>query len=242
MHKQLWIWHRRVGAAVAVMVILLCVTGIALNHTERLGLDRHHVGAAWLLDWYGIEAPDQAMSVRAAGHEVTLLGDHLYVDATLVDAPYTSLQGAAMTDDMLVVGAGGTVLLLTPELDLVERLGPADGLPPGLQALGLAGNGAVVARDDTGTVWQADEQLLSWHLAGQPLTLHWPDLVRTGEARVNALAADYRSRVLTAERVLLDLHSGRLFGSFGPLLMDAVALMMLVLSGSGLWLWTRSRR
>lgn len=241
MHKQLWIWHRRVGAAVAVMVILLCMTGIALNHTERLGLDRHHVGASWLLDWYGIDAPDQAMSVRAAGREVTLLGDHLYVDQTLVDAPYSSLQGAAAADGMLVVGAGGTVLLLTPELELVERLGPADGLPAGMQALGLAGNGAVVARDDKGTVWQADENLLSWHLAGQPLTLDWPTLERTSGARVSALGQDYRSRVLSAERVLLDLHSGRLFGAWGPLLMDAVALMMLVLSGSGLWLWTRSR-
>lgn len=242
MNKQLWIWHRRVGAAVAVMVILLCLTGIALNHTESLGLDERHVSASWLLDWYGIQAPDSGMVMQLQDTQVMLLGDHLYVNGKLLGAPFSALQGIARMDGMLAIAAGGDVLLLDHDLALVERLSVADGVPQGIRAMGQAGNGALVARDDAGTVWQADDQLLGWHLAGEPMTLAWPALERASAAQVAALAHDYRGRILNLERVLLDLHSGRLFGSLGPLLMDAVALMMLALAGSGLWLWIRSHR
>lgn len=40
------------------------------------------------------------------------------------------------------------------------------------------------------------------------------------------------------ERVILDLHSGRLLGNYGVYFSDIVALLMVFLAGSGLWLWS----
>ena len=48
------------------------------------------------------------------------------------------------------------------------------------------------------------------------------------------LEAAWRGKGLTVERVLLDLHSGRILGKVGPLLMDLVAVFLIVLSLSGL--------
>ena len=42
--------------------------------------------------------------------------------------------------------------------------------------------------------------------------------------------------------MLLDLHSGRIFGEYGVYLMDAAAVALLWLSGSGLWVWWQRRR
>jgi len=33
-------WHGRLGVAAALLFLILLVTGIALNHAERLGLDQ----------------------------------------------------------------------------------------------------------------------------------------------------------------------------------------------------------
>ena len=55
------------------------------------------------------------------------------------------------------------------------------------------------------------------------------------------LQAAYRGYGLTLERVLLDLHSGRVLGSAGVLLVDAAAILFLLLAISGLWLWSRRR-
>ncbi len=40
--------------------------------------------------------------------------------------------------------------------------------------------------------------------------------------------------------VVLDLHSGRLFGRYGPFLTDAAAFILLALSISGAWIQWRS--
>lgn len=47
---------------------------------------------------------------------------------------------------------------------------------------------------------------------------------------------------ITWERWLLDLHAGRLFGPWGPYLMDAAAILFMLLAGTGLTLWLRQRR
>ena len=56
------------------------------------------------------------------------------------------------------------------------------------------------------------------------------------------LSADYRGHSLSWERVLLDLHSGRLFGRYGTWVMDIAAGLLLVLVMTGIWLWTQRRR
>ena len=49
-------------------------------------------------------------------------------------------------------------------------------------------------------------------------------------------------RGLTVERVLADVHSGRIFATTGTLIMDAVAVFMIVLSLSGFVLWLQHSR
>ena len=55
-------------------------------------------------------------------------------------------------------------------------------------------------------------------------------------------AKDYLANILTLERVLLDLHSGRIMGAVGPWIMDAAAILLLVLALTGIWMWTALRR
>ena len=46
---------------------------------------------------------------------------------------------------------------------------------------------------------------------------------------------------MNLEQILLDLHSGRLFGSFGVLVMDLAAILLVVLSITGFVAWNSSR-
>ena len=52
----------------------------------------------------------------------------------------------------------------------------------------------------------------------------------------------FDDEVLPIERLLLDLHSGRFFGRFGPWVMDAAAVLIVLLGVSGTWIWLRRRR
>ena len=239
MNRQLWIWHRRLGAVLAVVVILLCVTGVALNHTERLHLDERPLRADWLLDWYGVAAPDSGRYVSLGTHDVASLGDHLYVDDTFIGAPFPDLVGAVRTDAFLVVAFTNEMLVLADDLSIVERLGHAEGLPADLAAITSGDTGGLAVLDASGRTWVADRDIVAWQRTDYRVD-SWPEPAALSADRLRELGRDYRGRVLTLERLMLDLHSGRLFGLGGTWVMDIVAALLVVLAVSGLWLWSRS--
>ncbi|MFT5351416.1 MAG: hypothetical protein ACI9MF_002239 [Gammaproteobacteria bacterium] len=51
----------------------------------------------------------------------------------------------------------------------------------------------------------------------------------------------YRGKGLSLERILLDLHSGRLLGNAGVFIVDLAALFFVFLALSGSWMWLRKR-
>jgi hypothetical protein len=235
-------WHRRLGLTASAVVLILAVTGIALNHTDALGLDERHVRAPWLLSWYGIEAPLDATAFELAEGRVTRLGERLYFAGRAVEQDVGRVAGAVSMDGLVVLAVDGDLLVLTAEGDRVERLGREDGVPAGIVRLGLDAEGQMMV-DASHGLYRADPQLLSWgHAAGVPGTIRWAAPAEPDEASLDELRQDYLGNILTLERVLLDLHSGRILGTVGPWVMDAAAILLLVLALTGIWMWTALRR
>lgn len=238
--RSLYHWHRYAGLAAALLAVVLALTGLALNHADTLRLSHRHVGAGPLLAWYGIAAP-RPVGYLAGTRWVSGLDKRIYLDRQPVPQAIGPLVGAVRSGSLLVVAAGGELLLLTLDGEPVERLTRAQGLPTGLEAIGTDAAGGLLIRTPAGT-YQADLERLEWH--GAP-ALEPPRWARPGtvpEGLQAALRRDYRAHILTWERVLLDLHSGRFLGSWGIWLMDAAALLLVFLAASGAWLWLRQRR
>ena len=49
--------HRSFGAGAAIFVLFMVLSGIAINHSNDLGLDQRPVVQTLLLDWYGLDKP-----------------------------------------------------------------------------------------------------------------------------------------------------------------------------------------
>lgn len=231
--------HRIAGLSAVLFLLLLAVSGIAINHDEALRLDKRFVSAGWLLDWYGIETPREIASVTAGDVWVSQIGDRIYVNGRELPGRYGELAGAVATTDAIAIGAGSTILLVATNGDLIEALGSEHGVPHELRAIGIA-NGQVVVRSRHG-MWMTDRNFGAWREA--------PGIAATWSSPA-ALPPDVRARVveawrgagLPASRVVADLHSGRLFGRMGVFFMDIVALVIVMLAASGIWLWWLRRR
>ena len=65
-----WAWHQRLGLGFAVVFLVVVVTGIALNHTESLRLDRRIVTADWVYDWYDISLAGEPTGFAVGGNWV----------------------------------------------------------------------------------------------------------------------------------------------------------------------------
>lgn len=238
--RALHVWHRRAGVIAALVLAVVAVTGFALNHTESLRLDERLVRNRVVLALYGAEAPPVPIAFAVDGHHVALIGERLYLDEREVARVAGPLIGAVAHEGGYAAAVPGELLLLTADGALLERLDDADGVPSGIRALGLTLDGRLAVRAAHGD-YIADLVALQWTDVGRA-EARWARPVALPETRRAALAAAYRGRGMPLERVLLDLHSGRIFGRWGVYVVDAAAIAALLLAGTGLWMWGRGRR
>lgn len=233
-------WHARLGALAALFFILMVVTGLALNHTSALKLNQRNVSAPWLMAWMGLHAelPSQGYPVGdqylVSTDEKTLLGNKLLVNVR------SHVLAAVAWNGMVAVVDHNTLYLYDTQGNLVDHMS-AENLPQQhLLGLGLMGDNLVL-KTATGNFKTSDA--LHWQLITDAAAkdLSWAMLGALPSTMNAALNANFAPS-LSAERVILDLHSGRLFGQYGPLLMDAVAIILLGLAISGVWMYLKGMR
>jgi len=230
------------GVSAAAFMLVIAVTGILLNHTVEFGFDHKYIQSGRVLDWYGIEASDELISFPAGSHRITLTGRHLYLDQTQIKGEYHDLTGAVWLNELLVIAAADNLLLLTHQGELIERLRPGDSIPQDIRRLGIDTGGRVVVQSDHALYQPGDDFIrwLRWNRDASTVAWSTPDAVPAELG--SALRKQFRGGILPVERVLLDLHSGRFFGRLGPWLFDSAAVLLILLSLSGSWIWLKSRR
>lgn len=227
--------HARIGVFALFFLIFLAVSGWALNHAESLKLDQREINTPWLMHWYGIKSPSPAQGYALGTQYFVAEGGKWVLGNSVLGEKREAVVGAVETGGIVYVATSAALYLYQADgqlVDKVERLSlPA--LP--ILALGklddriiLKTQTALFASSD-GLDWQPSRSGPKAWAAPQPL----PDTVQA------QLAAAFAPG-LPAQRILLDLHSGRLFGRYGPLFVDFLAIALLTLGMSGLWIYWRS--
>jgi len=232
-------WHRVLGLTSAVFVLLLAVTGIMINHSADLSFEKHYVSSPWLLNRYGIEAPIANEAFRAGDSWVSRIDNRLYFNEREVSTTDEALIGAVQLNDLTVVASASRLLLFGAHEELLEKVGNEHGLPEALQHIGLH-NGQVVLAARAGQ-YRVDLDNLRW-TKQQEKNPSWSEPTPLPESLQAQIGAQARSKMLTVEQVVRDAHSGRIVGAWGVWFMDAVALLFVALTATGIWMWWRAKR
>jgi hypothetical protein len=238
LHRRVLLWHRWLGLASVPFVLLLVVTGVVLERTDKLELDQRHVTDEWLLTWYGVTPPDDPVSYQVSGQWVSWLAGTLYLDGRSVQQSDTALTGAVALGPAIVASTEDALYLFTTDGELVEKVTPI-GVDGAIDAITVGPDDDLFIRIDGG-VFASNIDMAVWR-ATVDGTVVWPTSRPEPDAIHAAIVQSYRGMGLPWERVLLDLHSGRLLGFAGPYLMDGAALLLLLLSASGIYNWVRRR-
>lgn len=233
-------WHRRIGIIAALFVIMLVVTGIMLNHTGSLGLDSSYVKNNLLLDLYEINPATPPAGFKVADHWISQVGERIYFNEHELSDNVERLIGAVALRDDIVVGFDGRLLLLTGDGQVIERLTGTQGVPAGMRAIGKTADEHLVIRGAHGD-YQVNLDSLDWH---EEKFIHagWSEHEPLPAKLQGDLLQLYRGTGLPLERVMLDLHSGRIAGSWGIYIVDAAAILFFILALSGIWMWFQRQK
>ncbi|MCG7921079.1 MAG: PepSY domain-containing protein [Candidatus Thiodiazotropha lotti] len=229
-------WHRRIGFILSLFVILIAITGIVINHANRFGLDTRPITSPWILSWYGVEFVGEIKGYATAESWISAFQGKLYWDSESVGFCAEPLKGAEMVAGIWFVLCDTSLTLLSSDGELIEIVD--DVVPDNTRALSGVHDDWLVIVTETGMQT----------LHSDTLELK-PDTVTNTTARIAtplpaSLQADlnFKSHSITIERLLLDLHSGRILQMPGALFNDLVALAMILLALSGSWLWLQRKR
>jgi len=233
--RSVYQWHRYIGINAALFVLLLSITGLMLNHTESLSLNKKNIQNNWLLDHYGIVAPEKVQSYAIEEHWASQWDNHIFYNQFDLGIHHERLVGAIKFQHSFVFALENSLLLISEEGELIEKLTGNEGIPAAISAIGLTDKLKVAVMASHG-IYTADDDLIIWQDNKQAITV-WADHKELPIPLYQTILEQYRGKGLSLERVILDLHSGRLFNQGGVYFMDFIALLLILLACSGLWLW-----
>ena len=232
-------WHRTLGVIATIFIFILVISGLALNHSGDLKLDRIYIENDMVLDWYGIAPEKPPVSYRAGGRLITQIDNRIYLDDAEITGNSESLLGAVETEDILVLAFTHSIYLVTRSGDLIENAAGLEGLPGKLQGLGLGPGGEIIIRSG-GVVFSSNTDMQAWRPYTETAGV-WSVMVKPAGPMEKKLIRMYRGKGLSLEKLLGDLHSGRLFGRPGVYLVDMSGIIFVILSITGWWVWMKRR-
>lgn len=238
-------WHRKLGIIAAFFIIFLSVSGMALNHTTALSLAHQPITNNWLLNHYGIAPPSDVRFYQE--NDLLVTNNSVWFNNTLllesasdiVATTFISLTQYSNARIVLVVSSH-QIYLFNQQGDLIDKLGEELGVPQNINALHVDENNVVI-RTSTG-YFQTNTDFFEWQEITFVAEPEWIKPIEASEQVQGKAELLYRSQFLTVERIILDAHSGRILGLFGVLFMDAVAILLILLSISGVYIWIRYAR
>jgi hypothetical protein len=246
--KSNWLWllllHRYTGLTAAFFAILLSVTGILLNHTQELALNKNYASASWLMQMYGIKTPEVSqvytVKINEKMHWIMAFDGNAYLDqhALSCKAP---LVGAFYANEMLLIANATQLCLFTAKGEMIDVLLLENEQPIKRIGQQQSYDKAFIIDSSAGLFIVNDEYtaLLPADTALSITDTVWSKSSVAPDAVTALLLKQHKGEGLPWERVVLDLHSGRIVGLAGVYFMDFIALLLIFLSLSGVTLWAK---
>jgi len=201
-------------------------------------MDEKNLHSPALLNWYNIQPPQIGKNFQTNKHWLIQLDNHLILNGIPLNIQQGALIGAIEYQDIIITASKNEIMLLTAQGELIEHLSKMHGIPENIQRLGIKQEQLVVQTDHK--TYLADDNFIEWQTIHDS-KIEWATAEPLNVDQQRQLL-QYSGEGVKLERVILDLHSGRILGNWGVYLMDLMAVLFLLLSLMGVWMWSWRKR
>lgn len=231
--------HKFTGIAVCVFLIHLSITGIFLNHTEDLGLDEKYTASPIILALYNISIPNKAESFLVDNNFISRFGDQVFIESQPVVKSEEPIIGSVFSQQILFIAFQNEMVLLTQEGELIERVTSAAGIPENIEKLGASED--IIYLKANNQIWESSDQAQTWALTDAAFN-DWSREAFMPDEKIKQVESYFSGKGVSLEQFFLDLHNGNIIKNVGKWFLDLIAIFLLLLSISGIWIWLKKRR
>ena len=233
--KKLLKYHKIIGLFVCLVLIHLSVTGIALNHTDKLNLNQTKISWNWLLNAYGISVPETKIAFAIEGNFFHLTNSKIFMNTQSIMRSEDILVGVINFDNQFIISTTDDIILINKSGDFIKKIKLPEISVPKINKIGSYVDGIVVEINEIKFI--SDKNLENWVPKKDSDTVKWSTEISIPRDMSNQIKKYYVGKGITIEQIILDLHSGVIFKSAGKFFMDIIALLLIFMSISGVWIW-----
>ena len=228
-------FHNIIGLFVCLVLIHLSVTGIALNHTDRLNLNQTKISWDWLLNTYGISVPETKIAFSVEDNFFHLTNSQIFMNTQSIMRSEDMLVGVIELDSQFIISTTFSIILINKSGDFIRKIKLPEISVPKINKIGSYSDGIIIEINEI--KFMSDKNLENWVPKKNSDTVEWSTEISIPVDMSNQIKTYYVGEGITIEQIILDLHSGVIFKSTGKFIMDIIALLLIFMSVSGVWIW-----
>ena len=229
--------HRYIGFGICIFLVHLALTGIFLNHSIGLRLDKTFVTWPWLLSQYNLSVPEPANIFTIGKNNFSTIDGEVFFNDKPIFLAEEDLLGASQNQDTFILVSSTTITVISKEGYIINK---ENVLPFTIKNIGIYGD-EVVINDVEDKMWSSESINGVWKLI-ENMTVQWSKEGSITPANQAKIRKYYVGDGISLEQVILDFHSGAIFQKAGKIFFDIISILLIILSFTGIWLWTIKRK
>ena len=229
--------HRYIGLGICIFLVHLALTGIFLNHSIGLRLDKTFVTWPWLLNQYNLSVPEPVNIFTIGKNNFSTIDGEVFFNDKPIFLAEEELLGAIQNRDTFILASSSIITVISKEGYIINK---DNILPFTIKNIGFYGD-EVAINDSEDKIWSSESINGVWKLT-ENITAQWSKEGSITPANQEKIRKYYVGDGVSLEQIILDFHSGAIFQKAGKIFFDVISILLIILSFTGIWLWTIKRK
>ena len=223
--------HRYIGLGICIFLVHLAITGIFLNHSIGLRLDKTFVTWPWLLNQYNLSVPEPANIFTIGKNNFSTIDGEVFFNDKPIFLAEEELLGASQNRDTFILASSSTISVISNNGFIINK---ENVLPFTIKNIGIYGD-EIVINDSEDNIWSSESINGVWKLT-ENIAVEWSKEGSITPTNHEKIRKYYVGDGVSLEQIILDFHSGAIFQKAGKIFFDVVSIMLIILSFTGIWL------
>ena len=225
--------HRKIGVLCSIPIILIALSGIFLNHASFFSLNKIYIKNSALLSFYKMQPKERPKGFKPSKSWISSFEGGLFLDETKLSDINSEIVSAVKLNDMIAAANKNYLFIIdTKEKFIVEKLG-RESLPKG-EIKRLAVKNKILLIETDKDLFETSFKISKFKKAKKQ-EIEVPKKLFLPEKLEEKILQNFRGEGISLSKIMLDIHTGAMFGVSGRFVWDLFAVCLLLLVGTGLY-------